>query len=874
MSINSRYLGRRTSNPPRIAPGSYYLRGPENREPYIPPYPPLPATPVPPTPPPPPTPSYIISGTVTDGGIGFSAPLAVSSLGTLYSAASGSYGFAVPSGYSGLVIPIWFGGTFSPLGRSYISVVADQSNQDFAFTGTTPAPPTPPIVLTGEVRLEGIPYDSATVDFSGSGSVLTDSFGTYIGTVGYGYSGLSALSGFNPPVYAITPSSRNYSSLTGNQVGQDFDIDINFLVISGTVTENGTGIPVAYTNGFGTFATASTGSYGYYVPYGWSGDTIPLSGSGTFSPASYVYGPVGVDHLNDNFAFYAYPTPPPTPSYLISGTVTEDGTGFSVPIVFDSLGTLYSDASGSYGQAVLAGYSGTATPVWFGGTFSPQERVYTNVAASLANQDYAFYGTTPTPPPTDCPIPGPNVDIPLPMGNNASRSVNDPVNNLLWVIDESGPNVYYVDTVAGTYAGSVVTNSLYGNPCIAYDSANQKIVVSTYDGSLAFINPASKAVTYSDFVQRWPSYHMLAVSDSGTAFVSDNRNQFGWLYMVDCATEKLISQFSFTPDLIFTDSIAYAENIQQLVLMSSRPFNQWFFVFDPATGVFTPSVLQTTASFSYENYYVRATGHMLMSRSGSTNVEVVDISQGANATIVTSLTGAPRRISDATEDTCSNTLFVSDGNYAIWEYTLDGNYTMLKENSDFTNGISPTGLAHSRASNLIYWQDYNVSPIPVKSIQAVQTGTTIQNAVWLPWVLQAAPSTGASVTDGTYFTFDGTTTDANGRYMVFWDGYLTNNGAPYEAKIRLEYTGSQFAVITGGGVTNSTQIEANFYNQPQVQFATNSDGSFGGVLEAFGTVYYGWNDIAIGFATSAGMSNSPPSAFFTTMTGNATITVL
>jgi len=787
MSINIRYLGRRTSNSVRNAPGSYFLHGPENREPYIPPYPPLPATPAPPTPPTPPTPSYIISGTVSENGTGFSALLGVSSVGTFASATSGSYGFAVPSGYSGLVIPIWFGGTFSPLGRSYISVVADQPNQDFVFTGTTPAPPTPPVILTGEVRLEGIPYDSATVDFSGSGSVITDSFGTYIGTVSYGYSGSTALSGFNPPVYTVTPSSRNYSGLTTNQAGQDFDIDINFLVISGTVTESGTGIPVSYANGFGTFATAASGSYGYYVPYGWSGDTIPLSGSGTFSPASYVYGPVGVDHLNDNFAFYAYPAPPV---------------------------------------------------------------------------------------PTDCPIPGANVDIPLPGGNNASRNVIDPVNNLLWVLDESGPNVYYVDVLAGTYAGSVVTNSAFGNPCIAYDSANRKVVVSTYDGSLAFINPVSKAVTYSNFVQQWPGFHMLAISDAGTAFVADNRHNT-WLYAVDCATEQLIGQHSLTPDSIFTDSICFAENIGQLVVNHSGPFGTRFFLFNPATGAFAASVLTSGAwSFNYENYYVRATGHVLMSRAGASNADIIDIAQGTNATILGQLPNYMRRISDATEDTCSNTLFVSDGNYNISEYTLDGTYTQLRENSNLFNGLSPTGLAHSRATNLIYWEDWSAVPIAVKSVQAVQIGTTIQNAVWIPALNQIAPSTGTTVTNGTFFEFTGTTTDANGRYMVWWDGLLTNTGAPYEAKVRFDYTGSQFAVITGGGVANTSQVEAYFFNQPMAQFVSNSNGSFGGVIEAFGTVYYGWNDITIGFATYSGMSNSPPSAFYTTLTGNATITVL
>jgi len=227
MAAIIRSYGRSGVNHIRPAPGSYYLRGPEIREPYIPPYPPLPAPVVPPSP-----------------------------------------------------------------------------------------PSTLPVVITGEVRLEGIPYDSAVVAFSGSGSVVTDSFGTYVGTVSYGYTGTSSLSGFDLPVYTVTPSYRSYAGLSTDVAGQDFDVDINFLNISGTVTENGTGFSVPITNGAGTWATSSNGSYGYYVPYGWSGSTVPLSGSGTFSPDSYVYGPVGIDHSNQNFAFTAFAPVPPTPSIV------------------------------------------------------------------------------------------------------------------------------------------------------------------------------------------------------------------------------------------------------------------------------------------------------------------------------------------------------------------------------------------------------------------------------------------------------------------------------------------------------------------------------------------------------------------------------
>jgi len=90
------------------------------------------------------------------------------------------------------------------------------------------------------------------------------------------------------------------------------------------------------------------------------------------------------------------PTPPtpPTPSYLISGTVSEAGTGFSAPIEFIGLGTIFSAASGSYGQVVIGGYSGTAIPhAVEPGTFSPQFRTYISVSTDFSDQHYVFTGT-------------------------------------------------------------------------------------------------------------------------------------------------------------------------------------------------------------------------------------------------------------------------------------------------------------------------------------------------------------------------------------------------------------------------------------------------------------------------------------------------
>jgi hypothetical protein len=97
--------------------------------------------PTPPTPPAPPS-SYAIEGTITESSVGFSAALEIEGIGTIFSAASGSYSQGVAAGYSGTVIPHYSGGTFSPAQRVYTSVGTNYTSQDYAFYATT-TPPAP-----------------------------------------------------------------------------------------------------------------------------------------------------------------------------------------------------------------------------------------------------------------------------------------------------------------------------------------------------------------------------------------------------------------------------------------------------------------------------------------------------------------------------------------------------------------------------------------------------------------------------------------------------------------------------------------------------------------------------------------------------------
>lgn len=797
------------------------------------------ALPFPEPPPPLPPIFFLISGTVTQNGTapGFSTGIEFPSVGTIFTATSGSYGLLVQLGYGGTAIPHYSLGEFVPQVRSYGSVDADTPNQDYAYT------PYQYVHVVGEVRLDGVPVFGAAVSFSGDGQASSDVSGTYVGTVISGYSGTATLLGYSSPAYLVTPTSRIYSNITVNQNGQDYDVETLLWTIDGVTTSNGTGYSTQITNGIATWNTASDGSYSYLVIGGWSGSTVPTYIS---DPGSYSYANVQADFFNQDFdipvpeLFYAptniswggwaytvpslwrvevsatgstawtfynytagtnfnysvassvgsyfrvygatsgsnqitppsnvvYAEPPDPGGVLISGALTEDGSPMvGIGVEITSHGTVVTNGAGTYSQLVTSGYSGTVIPHYTNGSFVPQYRVYDTIAVDQLNQDYQFYGTAIT----DCPVPSTLATIPIDADpKNPSRNVIDPVNNLLWVIDEYYPNVYYIDVVAGTYLGSVATGQSGGSPCIAYDAVNQKIVITTYDGSIGFINPTTKALTFSNFTQRWPDLHMLAVDQYGTVYVADsNHGISGSVYIVDGNTEQLLTSYYMGLDSVYTYSICWAENINRLVLNQNAPFGNRFFLFDPTNGNFSASVLGNGSnSFNYECWYVKGTGHVLMSANGASAVSVIDIINGTDATIIASLTGdvdtvAPTRASDVTEDTCANTVFVSDGNYAVWEYTMDGSYTLLNAYNNGFLGLTQTGLAHSRATNLVYYENYN-------------DGTTYS----LPY---AQYTISGSITEGGLplanidieFTTFGTTTstDMNGSYYqvvpVHWNG--------------------------------------------------------------------------------------------------------
>lgn len=259
-----------------------------------------------PTPPPLVT-YYLISGTVTENGSapGFVTAIEFPSVGTIFTAVSGSYGVYVHEGYGGTAVPHSALGEFVPQVRVYGSVGMDTPNQDYAYTAYV----FPDVVISGEVRLDGAVLDGARVNFSGSGSALSDASGTYAGSVAYSYSGAGSVSGFGAPNYAVTPSARTYTNITTDQAGQDYDITTQIFLISGTTSTDSGPFSASLSNGTTLWSSAANGSYGFNVVGGWSGSTDPVFLS---NPSTYNYVSVTADMVFDD---YYIPTPPLAYSY-------------------------------------------------------------------------------------------------------------------------------------------------------------------------------------------------------------------------------------------------------------------------------------------------------------------------------------------------------------------------------------------------------------------------------------------------------------------------------------------------------------------------------------------------------------------------------
>ena len=126
---------------------------------------------------------------------------------------SGNYSFTVPADWSGTVTPSKTGFVFSPVNRTYSSIAANQTAQDYtAMAGFT---------ISGNV---GLPEVTLSYTDGTPKTVTSQVDGSYAIPVSAGWSGTVTPSHV---CYNFTPTSRNYNNVVANQTGQNYTPSFN-----------------------------------------------------------------------------------------------------------------------------------------------------------------------------------------------------------------------------------------------------------------------------------------------------------------------------------------------------------------------------------------------------------------------------------------------------------------------------------------------------------------------------------------------------------------------------------------------------------------------------------------------------------------------
>ena len=577
----------------------------------------------------------------------------------------------------------------------------------------------------------------------------------------------------------------------------------------------------------------------------------------------------------------------PIVSPTISGTITDVSQGGilmpGVDVVFTSIGTYTTNSVGVYNVQLpeLLTFNTIPTPVPEGfGAFTPVSYSYIEETTNQTNQNFSFseYNA--------CPVVSADI-APLSYAGgfvSPSRLVADDTQGLVWVIDESGPQVAYYDVTYGTFAGFVDSSpgGAFGVAGIVYDPVTNKVVIQDYNWNIQVINPVTKTVEVVLDGPREPSFHMLALGSSGTVYASSSR----WVVPSPRAEIDVID-LNQTPAVVvarhgqtvYTDSICWATNISRLVVNSGGIGAPRFYLFNPVDGSFQVSTAVNPQNFNYENAYIKATGHLIQGFNSGAAVQVMDIANGTNAVVVHTLTGnsAPTRAADVVEDTCHARLFFSDGNYAIWEYTLDGNYTLINQFDDAQLGINPTGLAHSRRSNLVYYNNYVTSQL--NSVHATTSGTLSWSfdSTDPDYAYSMAFNSGsfdvvlAGDQNGVQGSPGGFLQGANG---FEFNGVLINLAPAYNSEVRVDYTSKIDDQGDLSFSTSTTNLQV-MINGVYTYMPVTSQGTTSGSLVPTGVMNYGYNYIQIkGAAYTGGNLLSNPATVFSALNGTVLITAL
>ncbi len=144
-------------------------------------------------------------------------------------------------------------------------------------------------------RIEGV-----NITFSNEGgTATTDSNGNYSNRVSDGWSGTATPSKTG---YTFSPSSRSYTDVTSDKIGEDYIATLLTYTILGTASVEGSGLSGVVMNGLpGNPTTDTSGNYSDTVDYDWSGTVTPSKAGYNFSPSSQSYTNVIADKTNQDY---------------------------------------------------------------------------------------------------------------------------------------------------------------------------------------------------------------------------------------------------------------------------------------------------------------------------------------------------------------------------------------------------------------------------------------------------------------------------------------------------------------------------------------------------------------------------------------------
>jgi hypothetical protein len=219
-----------------------------------------------------------ISGRInsTQSGSGISGVI-LQGLTDTYTDFNGNYTTYVPAGFSGNIIPVKDGYSFSPASFTVNNLTGSfqQNLTTGKITHTLSISVKSPVQHMGvqgvqATELKNAPYSNAN--------------GMINVTVYHGWSGVANLikSGWN-----IVPASISYNNITANT---NSDVTAGFRVSGYIYNENGSAIPNVTMQGFPVSVTGnSSGYYQASLDSGWTGTVMPVKENTVFNPNNRVY---------------------------------------------------------------------------------------------------------------------------------------------------------------------------------------------------------------------------------------------------------------------------------------------------------------------------------------------------------------------------------------------------------------------------------------------------------------------------------------------------------------------------------------------------------------------------------------------------------